>query len=278
MITYKTRFLLRGEVWFDGEADDTQPVDWIWYHQRSRPIPGAPTTLAYTYVIDLTQSVEQLAARLNKDTAYKIRRARERDKIVCECCDPRDRAVLDQFERMFNTFAAIKGLAPLHRQRMENMAAAGVLDLSVARDPQGNALVWHANYRDRRRASGMELPSLYRKLADSAERNFVGRANRLLTWTDILRYKEQGLERFDFGGWYQGSDPGMIRINDFKRGFGGQVVREFDCEQIVTLKGWLVLNTARLLKRARLMSSGSKPQTPPSPALEVRHTAPAALT
>ena len=43
----------------------------------------------------------------------------------------------------------------------------------------------------------------------------------------------------------------MLKINDYKRGFGGQVVREYQCERILTLKGWLVLHTADLLKQAR---------------------------
>jgi len=258
MITYRSRFLTRGEVWFDNEPDDAQPVDWILYQQRSHPVPRSRARNFHTFVIDLTQSCEQLQAQLNEDTAYKIRRARDRDKITCECHDPRDPAAMDRFEQMYNQFAAVKGLCPLVRGRMESMAAAGVLDLSVAKDQQGNALVYHANYRDHSRAAGLELPSLYRKFSDSKARNLIGRANRYLTWSDILRYKEQGLKYFDFGGWYQGDDPGLLKINEFKRGFGGQVLREYQCEQIRTLKGWVVLNTAKLLKQARLFSSRPK--------------------
>lgn len=251
MITYRSRFLVRGEVWFDHEPDDTRGVDWILYLQRSHPVPGAKARAFYTYMIDLTQSREQLVANLNKDMAYKIRRARERDKIVCERCDPRDPAVINQYEQFYNVFAELKGLTPLNRGRMESMAAAGVLDLSAAIDPQGNALVYHANYRDSRQATSMELPSLYRKLSDSAERNFIGRASRYLTWSDILRYQEEGLKCFDFGGWYHGPDPAMLKINDFKRGFGGQVVSKYECEQILTLKGWAVLQAAAVLNWAR---------------------------
>lgn len=258
MITYRSRFLTRGEVWFDNEPDNGQPVDWVLYQQRSHPVPRSKMRYFHTFVIDLTQSCEQLQAQLNEDTAYKIRRARDRDKITCECHDPRDPAAMDRFEQMYNQFAAMKGLCPLDRARMEGLAAAGVLDLSVAKDPQGNALVYHANYRDPRRATALELPSLYRNLSDSKERNLIGRANRYLTWSDIMRYKEQGLKYFDFGGWYHGDDPGLLKINEFKRGFGGRVLREYQCEQIRTLKGWFVLNAAKLLKQARIFPSHPK--------------------
>jgi len=272
----KSRFLRRAEVWFDEEPNDIRMADWILYFQRSEPPLGARWKYFYTYVIDLTQTGKQLEAKLNADTAYKIRRARERDKIRCESCNVQDRGVLDRFEEMYNAFAATKGLGRLDRGRIEAMAAAGVLDLSMAKDLEGNALVYHANYHDRCRARSLYLPSLFRQLSDSKARNLIGRANRYLTWNDILRYKSEGLKWFDFGGWYAGDDPAMATINDFKKGFGGQVLREYECEQIVTLKGWLVLNIARLLKRARRYDRPVKLPDAPEPEVQVAVTAPSA--
>src|SRR5689334_23794685 len=104
MITYRSRFLARGEVWFDDEPDCSRAVDWIIYHQRSRPVPGARSRYFHTYVIDLTKSCEQLLANLNQDTAYKIRRARERDKIICESLDPKVPKLMNGFEQMYNAF------------------------------------------------------------------------------------------------------------------------------------------------------------------------------
>jgi hypothetical protein len=196
-------------------------------------------------------SQEQLLANLTRDTAYKIRRARDRDKITCDFWNPRDSTVMDEFAEKYNAFAAAKGLQPLNRMRLNSIAAAGLLELTVAKDPQGTPLVVHANLRDRQRASGLELLALYRTLSDSAARNLVGRANRYLTWTDILRYKEQGLRFFDFGGWYHGSEPAMLRVNEFKKGFGGQVLREYECEQVLTVKGRVVLTTAAMLNQIK---------------------------
>jgi hypothetical protein len=222
---------------------------------RSRPVLGAQSRIYNNLLVDLTQSQEQLRSQLNEDTAYKIRRARDRDKIICECCDAQDPAVMNEFEKMYNAFAAIKRLVPLNRARLERLAAAGVLDVSAAKDPQGNVLVYHANYRDSRRATQLETPSLYRSLPQSAARNFSGRANRYLTWSNILRYKNEGLQSFDFGGWHLGSDREMLSINDFKRGFGGKVVHEYQCEQILTLKGRMILYAAKLLQQPDSMVS-----------------------
>lgn len=266
MIAYSSRFLVRSEVWFDEEPADVRSSDVVLFHLRSRPAAGTKWRYFYNYCIDLTESTERLTANLNRDTAYKIRRARDRDGIVCACCDERDPATLDQFEEMYNAFASMKGMTPLNRPRVETMAAAGALDLSVAKDPQGRALVYHAMYRDRHRATELYLPSLFRGLVDSKARNLVGRANRYLTWSDILRYQEEGLTCFDFGGWYPGTADGQrLKINEFKRGFGGTVLREYECERILTIKGWVALRAGKLLKRAKLASSRAAPaetQTP----------------
>jgi hypothetical protein len=262
MYLCKSRYLTRGEVWYDDQPADTRSVDWLLFRHRSSPFPGSTWKYFYNYVVDLTRTTEQLSEQLNKDTAYKIRRARDRDRIICGCCDPSNPAVLDRFEAMYNPFAATKGLSPLDRAQTESMAAAGALDLSFARDAQGNVLVYHANYFDHRRATQLHSPSLYWKLSDSAARNLIGRANRYLFWNDMLRYKEQGLKCFDFGGWYPGTtNQALLKINEFKSGFGGQVVREYVCERILTLQGWVVLNTAKLLKQAKLFPSLPKGST-----------------
>jgi hypothetical protein len=256
MITYRSRFLTRAEVWFDDEATENAGIDWILYRQRSGAVRGAKSRNFYTRLIDLSQSAEELSAGLSEDTAYKIRRARDRDGIICEWHDAQDPAVISRFEEIYKLFAGKKGLAGLNRPLMESRAAAGALDICSAKDAKGNTLVYHAYYRNSRRASQLESPSLYRTFSDSTTRNFCGRANRHLTWNNILRYKAQGLKSFDFGGWYHGSDPDMLNINEFKRGFGGKITREYQCEQIVTLKGRVVLAVARLLERAKARQRG----------------------
>jgi len=256
MIIYKSRFLARAEVWFDHEATESAGIDWILYRQRSSPVRDSKSRIFYNRLVDLSRSEVQLEAELSEDTAYKIRRARDRDGIVCEWHDGRDPGVMDRFEQMYSLFAVKKGLPVLNRMLMESLASAGVLEVSLAKDAQGNTLMYQAYYRDSKRASQWESPSLYRTFSDSARRNFCGRASRYLTWSNILRYKAQGLEWFDFGGWYLGSDPTLLNINEFKRGFGGKVTREYQCEKITTLKGRVVLGVARLLGRAKTRRSG----------------------
>jgi len=62
----------------------------------------------YTSLIDLSQSPTRLLGRMSKSTAYKIRRARDKERITCECCDTNQAGVLDEFEQIYNRFAAQK--------------------------------------------------------------------------------------------------------------------------------------------------------------------------
>ncbi len=282
MHVYKSRFLKRGEVWYDHERDQT-PVDWILYRQRSQPVPGATWKFFYTLMVDLSQSPEVLQQQMHSSTAYKVRRARDKDKVRCEALDPVSPEMLDEFEETYRRFAAIKGLAPLDRALLDQLAKDGVLEISVAKGADGKSLAYHAYYHDANRSCLLHAASLYQTLADSAARNAMGRANRYLFWCDILRHQAQGLKYFDFGGWYPGkTNPELLEINRFKEAFGGKVVREYNCEQILSLKGWMVLNVARLLNGVKQLPAAlrlrqgraepataqareSRPATPPAP-------------
>ncbi len=196
MIVYKSRFLTRAEVWFDDHVNNgfSKGVDWILYRHCSRPVPGTRWRHFSNLSIDLTQSPEELMAQMSVHTAYKIRRARDREKVICERCDVRDRAVLDQYEQMYNRFATQRGLAFLDRGWFDSLAATGALRLSVARDSSGTPLVFHTIYQNASRASSLEAVSLYKDFSDSAARNALGRAHRYLVWYDLLRCKEQGIQ------------------------------------------------------------------------------------
>ena len=47
MLIYRSRFLTRGEVWFDDEPDGAS-VDWIHYRQRSSPAAKGRWKYFYT--------------------------------------------------------------------------------------------------------------------------------------------------------------------------------------------------------------------------------------
>ena len=58
----------------------------------------------------------------------------------------------------------------------------------------------------------------------------------------MLRFKEMGMLRYDWGGLFEDeSDSGRAGVNNFKKDFGGRQERTYDCTVPVTLKGRIYL-------------------------------------
>src|SRR5690348_15807008 len=101
MFVYQSRFLRRGEVWFDNEPTD-EPVDWIFYRHRSVPPRGARSRPIYNRLIDLSKTPEKLLSEMEPKTAGKIKVAGDEDKLSCEWRTVTDPQQLDEFESMWN--------------------------------------------------------------------------------------------------------------------------------------------------------------------------------
>jgi len=250
MITYRSKGIHIAEVWFD-EIAPASGIDVVLFLQYSRPVKGSIWREKCTLIVDLKSKPEEIFNTFNKDTRKDIRRARDKDQIICESQSARDIPTFDNFFSSYNRFAIQKKLPTLKRSRMEAYAFSGSLDLSVARAPDGQVLVWHSYLLACNRARGLYAGSLLRESKDSDRRNLIGRANRYLHWEDMLRFKEAGVEYYDFGGWYAGhKDEALLNINRYKEEFGTKKIYEYDCELPLTLQGkaalWLYHRLARL--------------------------------
>jgi hypothetical protein len=257
MFIYQSRHLTRGEVWYD-EAPNGNRVDWIYHRQRSSPVAGARCAPCYTRLVDLRKTPADLLAGMETDTARKITEAREKDRLQWERFDSKDAKVLNEVERMWNEHANATKTHLFERDWMDQIRKAGCLDISAAINPAGDLLVYHLVLATPRRARQLIAISPHRAVPDVAWRNMVNRAHCFLHWKNFLRFKEAGIPCFDFGGWYTGTtNIQFLGMNRFKQGFGGQVVREYECEEIRTFKGWLALTGARILKRTGLFDKVS---------------------
>jgi hypothetical protein len=252
MFTYQSRFLKRGEVWFDNQPNGER-VDWILYRNRSAPVPGAKSRNFYNRLVDLSKTPEALLADMEPRTVAKIKTAEEQDKFSCEWRLVTDARGLDEIELMWNqSIEAKRRWGNLNREWLGKMIAARSFELASARDPSGTLVVFGGMFRDKYRVQQLMSVSPPRSALIPAVRARTNRASCFLLWKTMLRFKEEGVRYFDFGGWYPGNeDIQLLGANAFKKSLGGQVVREFECEQMVTLKGWLLLTAARFVARAK---------------------------
>ena len=251
MIVYQSRFLTRGEVWFDNSPGHAF-VDWIVFHQRSQPVPKAKWRPFYTRLIALSQSTDLLLAQMDGFTASDIRKAEKKDKTSCERLQTKNSDTMTDFYEFYNRFAEWKQLEPANRQWLARTADAGKLDLWKAISPDGVSLVYHALYCDRNRVRSMHIASLNAEAAGKEAQRKIGRASRCLHWNCMLYYRSIGIGIYDLGGWYNGSaDPARLGINKFKEGFGGSVVCEYEGDKILTIKAWSAITAARLWGKLR---------------------------
>ena len=251
MFVYQARFLKRGEVWFENDSNRTR-VDWILYRNRSRPVNGARCRDFYNRLINLSKSKDELLADMEPKTVAKIKAAEKDDKIQCEWGMLTQGSQLEEIAQMWNqSVEAQRRWGMLNRAWLWEMISARALEVAAARDMSGELLIYAVFFRDRHRVQQLMSVSPPRAGLSPSGRARTNRASSFLLWRTLLRLKDQHIRYFDFGGWYPGSeDIQLLGANAFKKSFGGEVVREFECQQIVTLKGWLGLNAARLMTRA----------------------------
>jgi hypothetical protein len=243
--------LTRGEVWFDNEAT-AEPVDWIIFHQRSRPGSKGKWRPFYTRIIDLTQPADALLAQMDGFTASDIKKAAKKDQTVCQKIDAKDQNCLRDFADFYDRFAALKHLGAADRPWLELTAQAGNLDIWAADTPAGERQAYHVFYREGDRVRSLHAASFYAHASSKEAQRKIGRANRLLIWECLMHYQAAGLKTFDLGGWYNGStDSSLLGVNKFKEGFGGKVICEYMGEQLRTFKALSAVTTARILGKLK---------------------------
>jgi hypothetical protein len=244
MIVYRSGGLRIAQVWFD-EPDRHVRADIVRYTQVPAPPAGAAATPFSTLVVDLARGEDELLSAMRDETRYEIRRA-SREGIACAGGTPPDGDALERFREAYAPFAAARGLPPLPWAHVERLSAAGHLDLSWAAR-RAVELVFHVHV-----VVGGRARLLYSVSPgdDPAARRAAGRANRLLHWSDMLRFKGRGVALYDFGGWYEGkTDEKKLGINRFKASFGGRALREFNAERLVTARARVAAAVASLIGR-----------------------------
>ncbi|MDQ2947052.1 MAG: aminoacyltransferase, partial [Acidobacteriota bacterium] len=155
--------------------------------------------------------------------------------------DPSKEWMLD-FTSFFNRLAKRKGIAPANVVRMKALRAGGALDMSKICDGDGRTLVWHVYIRTSLAVRLLYSASLFREQAYAGDAQLIGKANRYQHWLDMLRLREAGVVRYDFGGFDVATDDeDRLRISRFKAGFGGEVVRRFNADHPITWPGTVLL-------------------------------------
>jgi hypothetical protein len=170
-----------------------------------------------TLHIDLARNPEEILADMQKTVRYKIRRADGEGLSWDSSIDK------GEFAGFHASFARGKGIEGIDVLRIASFGRALVLTRVV----QGElVLSQHAHLVDEQESRARLVYSSSARF-DGVDPALVGRANRWCHWKDMLHFKERGIRIYDLGGFApETKDPTLEGINDFKTGFGGQIVRE----------------------------------------------------
>lgn len=183
-----------------------------------------------TQLINLSRPEGEIFGALSSNTRYKINRA-EREGLHSRVETSPTKEEISIYAQFYDEFARHKSLPESNVAKLSALITAGALALSSVADATGKVLAAHAYVSDRetRRVRLLYSASHFRGSQDSAERNLIGRANRLLHWQEILEFKRLGFEFYDLGGLpMDDSDPAKNAIAKFKLEFGGEHVIEYN--------------------------------------------------
>jgi hypothetical protein len=177
-------------------------------------------------MIDLTKSEDELFSDMRKNTKYEVNRASKRDDLkYVESVSPTDDE-LDVFSHFFDQFAESKGIPKCKDDKLRALRDQDALTLSYVQDNSGIVLCYHAIITQGKYGTVLYSAS-EREGIDKQRKRLVGRANRFLHWNDFLSFKQKGFDWYNFGRIYSDEDGVAEKnINQFKRDFGGEEVRE----------------------------------------------------
>jgi hypothetical protein len=195
-----------------------------------------------TLHIQLEQSEEELLKGMNRTTKYQINRASKDTLEVVIIKQPSSKDI-EEFVRFFIPFAKEKGIPPCSHSKLLSLSDEGMLVITKVLDEKGRKLASHAYSLTEHKTSMIHSCSGRFDFGNNQERNRIGRANRFLHWNDILYFKGQGYQIYDFVGisFDEDEDEAMKNISDFKKGFGGREVVEYKYYKAHSLAGKAVL-------------------------------------
>ncbi len=224
-----------------GAPVPAQGADLLFHLQTDAPgVDGAPF---YTSIVDLDQDEKALFDGLHKSFRYEIRRAQDKDVLDCHIAPPSP-AALDAFFAFYDAFAQARGLPGANRAKLHGLSSLGLLCLAEVRDAQGACVAAHLYLQTPQR---VRLYHSAGQQGEQADRQLVGRANKLLHWKALQHFQAHGLREYDMGGL--GMSDAMKALDQFKQQFGGRTVLEYNRIEAASLRGQVLLGLMRLRRR-----------------------------
>ena len=221
MLTIRKRFFLVNvkEHWYDCQFKWYDTFKIASFMHVKGDVPQPPLTIKkhnYTIENNLLLPEEQIFGAFTKQYRNQIRQA---ESEGVRCYFHRD---IKGFVAFFNDFAQTKGINLTSERRLEEMGDE--LLISYA-ELDGKIIAAHSYHYDKDSGVVRTFQSASIRMQEVADKNLIGKANKLLHYKDMLHFKSMGISTYDFGGYAGKDDKRDLKgINEFKLNFGGEVV------------------------------------------------------
>jgi hypothetical protein len=167
----------------------------------------------YTVELDLTKSKGKILEDFSRTVKAQVRKSEE-DGVICYFDND-----IPKFVSFFNEFAQGKGLSPETNERIASFGSSLRISYAVL---DGQILAAHTYVFDPEQKIVRQMHSASKRFDENFDRNKIGRANKYLHYRDMLAFKEQGIEVYDFGGYTPVNSTEVIQsLLQFKLDFGG---------------------------------------------------------
>jgi hypothetical protein len=192
-----------------------------------------------TTCIDLNRPLDELRGKAHSGTRNKLGKAEKllgRKKIVRN-----GPTAKHEFVELYQSLITAKGslVLPLNVSILDRYTDCSDIFIAYL---DGTAICGHVNLRDDDISRTRLLYSASKRFDDAETARLSGILNCYLHWHEIVAYKDDGFDTYDFGGLSNGQRSSAEGIDRFKLGFGGDVVGEhtYLCAGIPSL-GRLIL-------------------------------------
>lgn len=180
--------------------------------------------VAYTLVSDLTEDADQLQQRFSKEVRYEIRRANKEEIKTCfydSATLRQDPALVQGLKETYMHFCDVCGNQALKSVFDEDLLQVYAENgcAAITKAEFENGCVYHAYFFDDATAVLWYSASDFRN--PNVDRNAAARANKLLHYKDMCRFKEQGVQMYDWGNVSTKDNLSPNGIDKFKASFGG---------------------------------------------------------
>lgn len=240
--TYKKGPISINHVWYMDSSDqlnELKKADAYFLHGVNDIAPKGITSkgIQNTLISDLLISEEEAWSKVSRTFRNHINRCIKEDRkyeIICAKDVENRTDIVEKFISSYNQMYSSKGMETIfNKAQFDAYVKEQAVCLCVAYREE-EPVVFHAYIIDDKNVRLWYSCSNFRDDKEGAAE--IGRLNKFLHWREMLDFKAQGIEKYDWGG-VNFDDPKVKGISDFKVQFGGENV---SYENVIFTNNWIL--------------------------------------